>query len=204
LHNALGIALKGQGLFNDAKNAYEAALKAESTYLPAEYNLGILKLRHLDDPEGAEDHLRKVVAEGSSGTKRARKLLEEAEMLIKAKAEEARMMAEMQRMEEEAARQAEEEAKRQAEEEAKRQAEEEATEKAAAEGAASGDAQPAADGQPAADAPPAEAAPPPPEAEPEPPKKKPQKKRRRRKPKPKPKPKPKASAPEPDDDFFGD
>jgi Tfp pilus assembly protein PilF len=186
VHNSLGLALKGQGKFADAKAAYEAAINADSSFSAAVLNLGILQLRHLDDPEAAKASFNRYLDISSTGTKKANQLLEEAVVLIDAKEEEARAM--------EMAKQAEEEARRQAEEDAKRAAEEAKN-------------KPPEEEKPPADQPEPEPEPemePEPEPEPPPvveepkPKPKPKRKKRRKK---KKKKKPDA-APEQDDDFF--
>jgi tetratricopeptide (TPR) repeat protein len=101
LHNNIALAMKGQGRFADAKKAYEQALAVDPGFSDAKLNLGVLALRHLDDPVTAQNVLEQYLSEATRETKQAEKLLNEARMLIKAKEEEKRMMEEMQRQEEE-------------------------------------------------------------------------------------------------------
>lgn len=181
LHTNLGLALKGQGRFDEAAQAYAKGVELGSS--AAALNLAILEIRNLNKPEEGEKHLEQYLSLGGDGSA-ARPLLEEARTLIQAKIEEERMMEMMQQQEEEAKRLAEEEAKRAAE------------------------AGPAADGEeakePAAEEPPPEeppekVAPPPPPKQP----KKKKKKKRRPARKRQPKQKPKApTAPPADDGFF--
>jgi Tfp pilus assembly protein PilF len=117
LYNQYGMALKGQGRFDDAKAAYENAILHDADLNTPRFNLAVLLLRHQNEPEQAEIILEQFLEMGEGSDKTAKKLLKESKMLIEAKAEEKRMMEEMRRMEAEAARLAEEEAVRAAEEE---------------------------------------------------------------------------------------
>ena len=131
-----GLTMKGQGRFDDAKAAYEKAIASDSEMAEASFNLGVLYLRHLYDPISAEKMFEEYLDKEDSPDKASKKLLKEAKLMIQAKEEEKRMMEEMRRMEEEAARLAEEEAKRQAEEAARLAAEEQARLEAEAAAAA--------------------------------------------------------------------
>lgn len=98
----LGIARKGRGMFPEAAEAYQKALAVNAAYGPALFNLGILELRQMDQPEAAEGHLAKYL-ELSMAPEKVQPLLEEARTLIEAKKQEQRMMEEMARLEAEAA-----------------------------------------------------------------------------------------------------
>lgn len=121
----LGVALKGAGQYEKARGAYEEALSAGAS-AEADFNLGVLYLRHLNQLDPAEKHLRRFV-QNSDGdaSEKAFKMLEEIEQRRAMLAEEARMA------EEEAARAAQE--KLEAEAAAKARAEEAARAKAAGE-----------------------------------------------------------------------
>lgn len=198
LHVNLGLALKGQGRFDDARQAYERALAVNDSYPPALLNLGVLELRHLDQPAKAEEHLARYLSQAED-TKAVENLLAEARVLIEAKAEEARQLELIAQQEAEAQRLAEEEAAR-----AAAAGGGEGGEGAAPESPPEG-AEPVAEGEQVsqADTPPAveEPPPPPPEVVKEEPKPKPKRKRKR---KPRAKPRAPERAPEQDDDFFND
>lgn len=182
LYTNLGLALKGQGRFDEAGQAYVKAV--ELNYGPAALNLGILELRNQNKPEDAEKHLEKYLSMGGDGSA-ARPLLEEARMMIEAKREEERMLEQMKQQEEEAQRKAEAEAKAAAE-----------AAKNAPPPGAPGDAVPPEAEQPVEEAPPEVAQP-----EPPPPEKKKQKKKKKRRKRPQPK-KTTPTAPPADDSFF--
>lgn len=209
IHNALGLAWKGQGDFQKAKENYEKAMAVDETYAPARFNLGIVYLQHLDQPTEAEKMFSTYLDIGGDEDNTARKLLAETRTVIQALEDEKRMMAEMKAAEEAAAKAAAEEAAAEEarQKEAARLAEEQA--KVEAEEAKQAE-EAAAQKEPAAAEPPAEAGPekeaeaPPPKAEEPPPpkKKKTRKKRRRRKPKKKAPEPEKPAGPERDDDFY--
>jgi Flp pilus assembly protein TadD len=55
-HNLLGVALRMQGKFSQAEQAYQAALKHQPGYLHAHRNLGILYDLYLAKPKQALQH----------------------------------------------------------------------------------------------------------------------------------------------------
>jgi tetratricopeptide (TPR) repeat protein len=54
---ALGVALRGQKRFDDARAAYEKALRARPSYPPALYDLGVLYMDFAPDKEKARENL---------------------------------------------------------------------------------------------------------------------------------------------------
>jgi tetratricopeptide (TPR) repeat protein len=176
----LGIAVKGQARFADAKKIYNKVLELKPGMAEAEYALGILELRHLNNAEEARKHLKAFVrAKSVPGQHRVYALLEEADMLIKAAAEEKRMMALMEKQQKEEERRKKEEARLKKIED-KKKAEDAKNKPPAGDAAGAGaagqpGAQPPAEGpagdQPAADQPAPQPAPEPaaePDPEPEP------------------------------------
>lgn len=103
LNTNLGVSLKGQGRFDEAARAYEAAVGLQ--YAPAAMNLGILLLRNQNAPELAEKSLNQFLALGGQRDL-AQPLLDEARVLIEANREEQRMLELMAEQEAEAAREA--------------------------------------------------------------------------------------------------
>lgn len=61
-HNLLGIALRDQGKFTDARAAYEAALSIDPDYAKAHFNLGVLADLYLQDLPLALGHYERYQA----------------------------------------------------------------------------------------------------------------------------------------------
>jgi tetratricopeptide (TPR) repeat protein len=188
--NNLGLAYKGHGRFEEAKGAYQKALEVAPSFAEASLNLGLLQLRHLQDPDAALVTLTAYMDKASSPVSAADDLLTEAKTLIESRAEEKRMLAEQARMEEEMRKQAAEAEKAAAEAEKAAAAAGPADSAAPADGAAVSEAAP--DAEAAAE----------PEAEPEPepePKDEPKAKKKTKK---KKKPTKKPDGPARDDNFY--
>ncbi|MCP4499579.1 MAG: tetratricopeptide repeat protein [Deltaproteobacteria bacterium] len=149
VYNSLGVAKKGQGDFAGAKDAYVKALELDANYAPARFNIGVLYLNHLNEPDEAQTSFSLYLDDGGDNQRQARTLLGNAKTLIEARIQEKKMMEEMARQEEEDARLAAEEEKRlKAEAEAKARADAEA----AAEAKARADAEAAANAENAEEA----------------------------------------------------
>jgi len=141
VYNALGVSKKGQGDFEGAKAAYVKALELDEKFGPARFNLGILYLNHMNNPDEAERAFSLYLDDGGEKQRDARQLLGNAKTLIEARIQEQKMLEEMKRQEEEAARlAAEEEARAKAEAEAKAKEDAEAKAREDAEAKALADA----------------------------------------------------------------
>lgn len=57
-HNALGVALREQGRFAEAKRHYQEAVALDPRYARAHFNLGVLAELYLQDLPSALDHFR--------------------------------------------------------------------------------------------------------------------------------------------------
>ncbi|MEM7678909.1 MAG: tetratricopeptide repeat protein, partial [Myxococcota bacterium] len=77
----LGVAYKGAGRFEEAQKAYQRAAAIEQTAPAAQFNLGVLYLRHLDRLEEAQTALRQYMSLTGVDDREAMVLLEEAEQL---------------------------------------------------------------------------------------------------------------------------
>lgn len=109
------IALKGQAKFTDAKAVYEQVLKVKQTQPEALFGLGVLELRHLNDPKSARERFRKFLSVKSvPGKHKVFEMQQECDTLIRAKEEEKRMMEVQKKQQAEMERRAAEEKKRQA------------------------------------------------------------------------------------------
>ena len=109
----MGIALKGSGQFDKAEQAYRRAIEVASgpTAAPAHYNLGVLYLRDLKQPDKAQEHLKRVLQLGDGDEDGVFKMLEEIEQMRNMAEEEKRMEAEAKQQEEMDKKMAEDEAK---------------------------------------------------------------------------------------------
>jgi len=102
LHLNLGVVYKGMGQYDKAMQEYDQAEKLDSKIGAIYLNRAILLHRHKDAPDRAIDFYKKYMEmEQPSADSPAYALLKEAEQLVQAKAEAAKMEQEMKRQEEE-------------------------------------------------------------------------------------------------------
>ena len=61
-YNSLGLALREQGKFDEARSAYESALALDPKYARAHFNLGVLAELYMQDLNLALNHFRQYQA----------------------------------------------------------------------------------------------------------------------------------------------